>query len=173
MRLPSALFLCGTLDCLLDDSVMMSAKWGMSGAESIFKAYPGEWRSVTEARLGADEYRCTAWLRFLSAKWRRATDTKGSGRYCHVRDGKMLRCWIVAGWMPTVVCRPWQLAILSVAPMSIGIVQTAFPSLMERLPSGTELLFGYRCSCAWLAAASSHPASRLGEHSSRSSSSGD
>lgn len=42
MKLPPALFTCGTRDCLLDDSVMMHAKWAMSGAESILKIYPGE-----------------------------------------------------------------------------------------------------------------------------------
>lgn len=42
MKLPSALFVVGTLDCLLDDSVMMCAKWQMSGAEGILKIYPGE-----------------------------------------------------------------------------------------------------------------------------------
>lgn len=42
MTLPPALFTCGTLDPLLDDSILMSAKWTMSGAESILKVYPGE-----------------------------------------------------------------------------------------------------------------------------------
>lgn len=46
MKLPPALFVCGTLDCLLDDSVLMSAKWRMSGAESILKVYPGELNQV-------------------------------------------------------------------------------------------------------------------------------
>ena len=41
MRLPSALFTCGTLDCLLDDSVMMCAKWQMSGSEGVLRVYPG------------------------------------------------------------------------------------------------------------------------------------
>nr|POE56547.1 esterase [Quercus suber] len=41
LALPPALFTCGTLDCLLDDSVMMSTKWSMSGAESVLKVYPG------------------------------------------------------------------------------------------------------------------------------------
>ena len=36
-QLPPALFTCGTLDPLLDDSVMLSAKWAMSGAESVLK----------------------------------------------------------------------------------------------------------------------------------------
>ena len=41
-KLPPALFNCGTLDPLLDDSVLMSTKWMMSGAEAILKIYPGE-----------------------------------------------------------------------------------------------------------------------------------
>jgi len=40
-KLPPALFTVGTEDPLLDDSVLMSAKWAMSGAESILKVYPG------------------------------------------------------------------------------------------------------------------------------------
>ena len=42
LGLPPALFTCGTSDCLLDDSVMMAAKWRMSGSESILKVYPGK-----------------------------------------------------------------------------------------------------------------------------------
>jgi len=41
MKLPSALFVVGTSDCLMDDSVMMCAKWQMSGAEGILRVYPG------------------------------------------------------------------------------------------------------------------------------------
>lgn len=41
LKLPPALFSCGTLDALMDDSVMMCAKWQMSGAEGILKIYPG------------------------------------------------------------------------------------------------------------------------------------
>lgn len=41
LKCPPALFTCGSLDCLLDDSVFMSTKWMMSGAESILKIYPG------------------------------------------------------------------------------------------------------------------------------------
>ncbi|KAK5722553.1 hypothetical protein LTR15_005784 [Elasticomyces elasticus] len=41
MKLPPALFVVGTMDCLLDDSILMSAKWRMSGAESILRVYPG------------------------------------------------------------------------------------------------------------------------------------
>lgn len=40
-KLPPALFTVGTEDCLLDDTVLMSAKWMMSGAEAVVKVYPG------------------------------------------------------------------------------------------------------------------------------------
>ncbi|KAI4684242.1 hypothetical protein J4E81_009122 [Alternaria sp. BMP 2799] len=41
MKLPPALFTCGSEDPLLDDSVLMGAKWGMWGAESVVKIYRG------------------------------------------------------------------------------------------------------------------------------------
>ena len=40
-NLPPALFLCGTEDCLLDDSVMMATKWTMAGADAVLKLVPG------------------------------------------------------------------------------------------------------------------------------------
>jgi len=40
-RLPSALYTCGTEDCLLDDTVFMSSKWLMAGAEAVVKIVPG------------------------------------------------------------------------------------------------------------------------------------
>ncbi|PGH23388.1 hypothetical protein AJ80_02498 [Polytolypa hystricis UAMH7299] len=40
-KLPPALFLCGTEDLLLDDTVFMSAKWQMAGGEAIVKIVPG------------------------------------------------------------------------------------------------------------------------------------
>jgi len=40
-RLPPALFTCGTEDPLLDDSVFMSAKWQMAGAEAVLRVYEG------------------------------------------------------------------------------------------------------------------------------------
>ncbi|KAI9713397.1 MAG: hypothetical protein M1828_001431 [Chrysothrix sp. TS-e1954] len=39
--LPPALFACGTEDPLLDDTLMMSIKWQMAGAEAMVKIYPG------------------------------------------------------------------------------------------------------------------------------------
>lgn len=38
--LPPALFLCGTQDPLLDDTLMMSLKWMAAGGEAIVKLYP-------------------------------------------------------------------------------------------------------------------------------------
>ncbi|KAH9860282.1 hypothetical protein IAQ61_012067 [Plenodomus lingam] len=40
-RLPPALFTCGSEDPLLDDSVMMGAKWGMWGGATVVKIYTG------------------------------------------------------------------------------------------------------------------------------------
>lgn len=40
-RLPPALFTCGTSDCLLDDTVFMSAKYQMAGAEAEVLIVPG------------------------------------------------------------------------------------------------------------------------------------
>ena len=39
--LPRALFTIGTEDPLLDDSVLMCAKWLMAGGEGILKVYSG------------------------------------------------------------------------------------------------------------------------------------
>lgn len=39
--MPPALFTCGTSDPLLEDSVMMSTRWMMSGAKAILRIYPG------------------------------------------------------------------------------------------------------------------------------------
>lgn len=41
LKCPPAIFTCGTLDPLLDDSVLMATKWTMSGAEAVLKLYPG------------------------------------------------------------------------------------------------------------------------------------
>jgi acetyl esterase/lipase len=41
LKCPPAIFTCGTLDPLLDDSVLMATKWTMSGAEAVIKLYPG------------------------------------------------------------------------------------------------------------------------------------
>ncbi|EFR01374.1 alpha/beta hydrolase fold-3 domain-containing protein [Nannizzia gypsea CBS 118893] len=41
LSLPPALFLCGTEDPLLDDTLLMSMKWMAAGGEAILKVYPG------------------------------------------------------------------------------------------------------------------------------------
>ncbi|KAL2009961.1 hypothetical protein VTN00DRAFT_5768 [Thermoascus crustaceus] len=40
-RLPKALFLAGTADVLMDDSVMMCVRWQQAGAEGILRVVPG------------------------------------------------------------------------------------------------------------------------------------
>jgi acetyl esterase/lipase len=40
-KLPPALFVCGSEDPLLDDSVMMGAKWQAWGNEAVVKIYRG------------------------------------------------------------------------------------------------------------------------------------
>ena len=45
--LPPALFLCGTEDPLLDDTILMSSKWSISGGEAIVKIYPGATHGFT------------------------------------------------------------------------------------------------------------------------------
>lgn len=42
MKLPPALFLCGTQDPLLEDTLMMSTRWLIAGGESVVKIWPGE-----------------------------------------------------------------------------------------------------------------------------------
>ena len=40
-RLPPAVFTCGTLDCLLDDTLFMGAKWVAAGGETVLEIVPG------------------------------------------------------------------------------------------------------------------------------------
>jgi acetyl esterase/lipase len=41
LKLPPALFTCGTEDCLLDDTMFMATKWMMAGGDTIVKIVPG------------------------------------------------------------------------------------------------------------------------------------
>lgn len=41
MKLPPALFLCGSEDCLLEDTVMMATRWQMAGAETVVRLFAG------------------------------------------------------------------------------------------------------------------------------------
>ncbi|KAI0521641.1 acetyl esterase [Xylaria bambusicola] len=40
-KLPPALFLCGTNDPMLDDTLLMGLKWQATGSEAIIKIFPG------------------------------------------------------------------------------------------------------------------------------------
>ncbi|KFH46074.1 Acetyl esterase-like protein [Hapsidospora chrysogenum ATCC 11550] len=40
-RLPAALFTCGTMDCLIDDTLFMSARWVAAGGEAVVEIVPG------------------------------------------------------------------------------------------------------------------------------------
>lgn len=71
LKLPPALFTCGTLDPLLDDSVMMHTKWMMSGAQCVLRIYPGEYLSFCRGTVSFSmltQLRCTAWLYFVPTK---------------------------------------------------------------------------------------------------------
>ena len=50
-KLPAALFTVGTEDCLLEDSVMMSVRWQMAGAETVLKLVPGAPHGYTNLPL--------------------------------------------------------------------------------------------------------------------------
>ena len=41
LALPPAVFLCGTEDCLLEDTVLMATRWQLAGGEALLKLYPG------------------------------------------------------------------------------------------------------------------------------------
>lgn len=53
--LPPALFAVGTDDMLLDDSVIMAAKWAMSGAQAVLKVYSGACHAFTLFEPAASE----------------------------------------------------------------------------------------------------------------------
>ncbi|KAI1319384.1 acetyl esterase [Xylariaceae sp. FL0255] len=44
--LPPVLFVCGTADPVLDDSMLMSLKWMATGSEAIVKIFPGGWHGL-------------------------------------------------------------------------------------------------------------------------------
>jgi acetyl esterase/lipase len=39
--LPPALLICGTEDCVLDDTAFMGVKWQIAGGEAVVKFFPG------------------------------------------------------------------------------------------------------------------------------------
>jgi acetyl esterase/lipase len=48
-RLPPALFLCGTDDLLLEDTVLMSARWQIAGAQAVVRFFAGAPHGITES----------------------------------------------------------------------------------------------------------------------------
>jgi len=62
--LPPALFTVGTMDLLLDDSVMMATKWATSGGKMVLKVYPGaphgflglDTQEAMEALMDSEEF---------------------------------------------------------------------------------------------------------------------
>ncbi|KAL8893329.1 MAG: hypothetical protein Q9192_005375, partial [Flavoplaca navasiana] len=63
LDLPPAMFVCGTEDCLLDDTVMMAARWMMSGGKAVVRIVAGAphgftlfpWEFCAEAKVGVED----------------------------------------------------------------------------------------------------------------------
>lgn len=54
-KLPPALFTIGTEDALVDDTLFMSAKWSVAGAETVVKVYEGAPHGYTAFAALGDE----------------------------------------------------------------------------------------------------------------------
>ncbi|KAJ5607967.1 hypothetical protein N7537_004586 [Penicillium hordei] len=67
--LPPALFLCGTEDPLLDETILTSSKWSIAGGEAIVKIYPGATHGFTAfAGLPVAEEARAVSLEFMQEK---------------------------------------------------------------------------------------------------------
>ena len=72
--LPPAIFLCGTEDPLLDDTLLMSMKWMITGSEAIVKIYPGAPHGFTAfASVKAAKEGTAAIVQFVQEKLESAT----------------------------------------------------------------------------------------------------
>ncbi|KAM5472505.1 hypothetical protein MauCBS54593_003097 [Microsporum audouinii] len=79
LSLPPALFLCGTEDPLLDDTLLMSIKWTIAGGESVLKIYPGSPHGFNAfAGTKAAEDGKAIILQFMQEKLDAAAQTQGS-----------------------------------------------------------------------------------------------
>lgn len=67
-KLPPALFLCGTEDPLLDDTLLMGMKWMITGSEAIVKIYPGAPHGFTHFPGKASEEANNITVQFLQEK---------------------------------------------------------------------------------------------------------
>ena len=90
LKLPPALFTCGTLDPLLDDTLFMSTKWMTSGAEAILKIYPGE-RDLACCQSVLMVFRCATWLHDISAYCGNWDGQRWFERYLHVYQWTVTR----------------------------------------------------------------------------------
>jgi acetyl esterase/lipase len=66
--LPPALFLCGTEDALLDDTLLMSMKWMIAGGEAVVKIYPGAPHGFTTFPSKAAEEAAEVTTQFMQEK---------------------------------------------------------------------------------------------------------
>ena len=41
-KLPPAVYLCGTEDCLLEDTMLMATRWQLAGGETLLRLFAGE-----------------------------------------------------------------------------------------------------------------------------------
>ncbi|KAM5456329.1 hypothetical protein MaudCBS49596_001351 [Microsporum audouinii] len=79
LSLPPALFLCGTEDPLLDDTLLMSIKWTIAGGETVLKIYPGSPHGFNAfAGTKAAEDGKAIILQFMQEKLDAAAQTQGN-----------------------------------------------------------------------------------------------
>ena len=63
LDLPPAMFVCGTEDCLLDDTVMMATRWMVAGGKAVVRIVVGApygftlfpWEFCPEAKVGVED----------------------------------------------------------------------------------------------------------------------
>jgi acetyl esterase/lipase len=78
--LPPAVFHIGTDDPLLDDNILMSAKWQMTGSEGILKIYPGEPHGFTLLGGNAATDCAAVDVRFVSERLASLEDQDSNGK---------------------------------------------------------------------------------------------
>lgn len=67
-KLPPALFFVGTEDALLDDTLLMSVKWQITGSEAIVKIYPGQAHGFTAFPVKAAQDAIALQIQFVNEK---------------------------------------------------------------------------------------------------------
>ena len=96
-KLPPALFLTGTQDPLLQDTVMMSARWSMAGGESVVRIWPGEAHMFSALPTTSGNEALATMQQFLQEKMRLQSSQKSSPRWpwsqCRLSQPKTWRLW--------------------------------------------------------------------------------